>query len=431
MSDGSRKQPMQARLSATGKGAPPSSAAGGAAAAALAASLSAFSAASASRTSLVAAPRSGCCACSLTSNGLKPRSGSATRRPRTASSRASGVQGSPMRGQPPGKAAPLRVSPSAPVARPRHQQRRYGIRATHTAGAEGSALHTALPCRHPPPALRLLARGVGKFELRVNDGTVAATNNHGRATARRRHQAATWANWAFTAGAGDSAAARSQCTTASLSSAAERGPICQAPSAAPLSTTARIMLGGTSFGAARTTLADSALSSSSFHHSGLATSAHCSCRSFARSPPDSAPSPRGTAARPPRSAPSCRALHRGSCTRGARRASGRWPRGRSCLLCASPALRRTASPPPAARRTRRPSARRRGCHAPRPRDSAAAPAHHPLASSASSSPSCETPRAAPTRQGSPGSPCRRGTSSAASHRGTIADRMLFTLVVHV
>eukprot|EP00964_Phaeocystis_antarctica_P149697 scaffold116913_cov57-Phaeocystis_antarctica.AAC.1 len=82
---------MQARLSATGKGAQPSSAAGGAAAA-LVASLSAFSANSASRTSLVAAPSSGCCACSLASSGLKPRSGSATRSPRTASRRASGVQ---------------------------------------------------------------------------------------------------------------------------------------------------------------------------------------------------------------------------------------------------------------------------------------------------------------------------------------------------
>eukprot|EP00964_Phaeocystis_antarctica_P119962 scaffold83722_cov69-Phaeocystis_antarctica.AAC.6 len=86
---------MQARLSATGKGASPSSAAGEAAASA--ASLSAFSAFSASRTSLVAAPRSGCCACSLASSGLKPRSGSATRSPRTASRRASDVQGSHIR----------------------------------------------------------------------------------------------------------------------------------------------------------------------------------------------------------------------------------------------------------------------------------------------------------------------------------------------
>eukprot|EP00964_Phaeocystis_antarctica_P108706 scaffold73255_cov60-Phaeocystis_antarctica.AAC.1 len=60
MSDGSLAQPMHARLSATGKGAPLSLAAGGAAAAAAAAaataSLSAFSAVSATRTSLVAAP---------------------------------------------------------------------------------------------------------------------------------------------------------------------------------------------------------------------------------------------------------------------------------------------------------------------------------------------------------------------------------------
>ena len=103
ISDGSRAQPMQARLSATFEGAPlPSaaggatvgstaadSAAGGAAVAALAASLSAFSAVSAARTSLEAAPSSGCCSCSLASSGLKPRSGSATRRPRTAFSRRS------------------------------------------------------------------------------------------------------------------------------------------------------------------------------------------------------------------------------------------------------------------------------------------------------------------------------------------------------
>eukprot|EP00964_Phaeocystis_antarctica_P097110 scaffold63296_cov60-Phaeocystis_antarctica.AAC.1 len=36
------------------------------------------------------------------------------------------------------------------------------------------------------------------------------------------------------------------------------------------------------FGAARRTLADSALSASSFHHSGLATSAHCSSRSLSK-----------------------------------------------------------------------------------------------------------------------------------------------------
>eukprot|EP00964_Phaeocystis_antarctica_P071811 scaffold43864_cov59-Phaeocystis_antarctica.AAC.5 len=106
---------MQARLSATFEGAPPSSAAGGAAVA-LAASPSAFSAASASRTSLVAAPRSGCCACSLASSGLKPRSGSATRSPRTASRRASGVQGSLMRGAPGARAT---AGPAASCRRSR------------------------------------------------------------------------------------------------------------------------------------------------------------------------------------------------------------------------------------------------------------------------------------------------------------------------
>eukprot|EP00964_Phaeocystis_antarctica_P105185 scaffold70237_cov57-Phaeocystis_antarctica.AAC.2 len=97
MSDGSLAQPKQARLSAKGKGAALSSAAGGATAAASAASLSAFSAASATRTSLGAAPRFGSCSRSLASSGLKPRSGSASHSPRTASRRASDVQGSHMR----------------------------------------------------------------------------------------------------------------------------------------------------------------------------------------------------------------------------------------------------------------------------------------------------------------------------------------------
>eukprot|EP00964_Phaeocystis_antarctica_P151634 scaffold119289_cov65-Phaeocystis_antarctica.AAC.2 len=111
---------MQARLSATFEGAPLSSIVGGAAAAALAASLSAFSTASASRTSLVAAPRSGCCSRSLASSGLKPRSGSATRRSRTASRRVSGVQGSHMRSAPGARAAAApAAAQTGPVARPR------------------------------------------------------------------------------------------------------------------------------------------------------------------------------------------------------------------------------------------------------------------------------------------------------------------------
>eukprot|EP00964_Phaeocystis_antarctica_P012532 scaffold6909_cov56-Phaeocystis_antarctica.AAC.2 len=103
---------MQARLSAAFElGIPPSSAAGGAAVA-FAASLSAFSAFSASRTSLVPAPRSGCCARSLASSGLGPRPGSATCSPRTASRRVSGVQGSHMRPRP----------ATSPPARPARRQ---------------------------------------------------------------------------------------------------------------------------------------------------------------------------------------------------------------------------------------------------------------------------------------------------------------------
>ena len=84
---------------------------------------------------------------------------------------------------------------------------------------------------------------------------------------------------AFAAGAGHSAAARSKCVAASLSSAAERGPASQA-SSCPLSTVDRISLAPKSSGAALTTLVDSALSPSSLHHSGLATSSHAACVSM-------------------------------------------------------------------------------------------------------------------------------------------------------
>ena len=43
-----------------------------------------------------------------------------------------------------------------------------------------------------------------------------------------------------------------------------------------------MMLALTSFGATLTTFADSALSPSSFHHSGLATSSHCFSRSVSK-----------------------------------------------------------------------------------------------------------------------------------------------------
>eukprot|EP00964_Phaeocystis_antarctica_P122913 scaffold86550_cov78-Phaeocystis_antarctica.AAC.1 len=65
ISNGSLRQPIQVRLIATFKGATLLLTAGDVAAAALAASPSAFSAFSASRTSLVAAPRSSCCFRSL------------------------------------------------------------------------------------------------------------------------------------------------------------------------------------------------------------------------------------------------------------------------------------------------------------------------------------------------------------------------------
>eukprot|EP00964_Phaeocystis_antarctica_P111517 scaffold75867_cov34-Phaeocystis_antarctica.AAC.2 len=89
-----------------------------------------------------------------------------------------------------------------------------------------------------------------------------------------RHQSARVAKEVFLAGAEQRAAVRSKCVAASLSSAAERGPASQRPPHIPLSTNARMASAASSFGAARTTLADSALSPSSFHHSGLATSAH-------------------------------------------------------------------------------------------------------------------------------------------------------------
>eukprot|EP00964_Phaeocystis_antarctica_P035385 scaffold20193_cov59-Phaeocystis_antarctica.AAC.3 len=93
-------------------------------------------------------------------------------------------------------------------------------------------------------------------------------------SAAARHRPASLEDSAFHAGASHSAADRRKSAAASLSSAAERGPTSQAPYDNPPSTNARMTLATTSFGAALTTLADSALSPSSFHHSGLATSAH-------------------------------------------------------------------------------------------------------------------------------------------------------------
>eukprot|EP00964_Phaeocystis_antarctica_P102358 scaffold67706_cov55-Phaeocystis_antarctica.AAC.4 len=96
------------------------------------------------------------------------------------------------------------------------------------------------------------------------------------ASARLWHLTALPASTSFCAGASHSATARSKCAAASLSSAAERGPDSQARHC-PVSTIARTLVAAGSFGAALTTLADSALSPSSFHHSGLATLSHWSC----------------------------------------------------------------------------------------------------------------------------------------------------------
>eukprot|EP00964_Phaeocystis_antarctica_P064832 scaffold39038_cov62-Phaeocystis_antarctica.AAC.1 len=98
------------------------------------------------------------------------------------------------------------------------------------------------------------------------------------ASAWWRQKAASTANWAFGTGAWLSAAVRLKCVAASLSSATERGPTSQAPFRPP-STSARMWWACSSSGAALTTLADSALIPSSFHHSGLATSSHTSCTS--------------------------------------------------------------------------------------------------------------------------------------------------------
>ena len=79
-----------------------------------------------------------------------------------------------------------------------------------------------------------------------------------KSSAWRRHKTAEMADSAFRAGAGSSAAARSQCAAASLSSAAERGPASQAPHC-PISTSARIPLACTN-GASESQMGDSVAS---------------------------------------------------------------------------------------------------------------------------------------------------------------------------
>eukprot|EP00964_Phaeocystis_antarctica_P113221 scaffold77290_cov58-Phaeocystis_antarctica.AAC.2 len=94
------------------------------------------------------------------------------------------------------------------------------------------------------------------------------------ASARRRHWSASPESLAFATGASHSAADRSKSAAASLNSADERGPASQAPHR-PVSTMARMLSADSSLGTALTTLADSALSASSFHHSGLLVEDPC------------------------------------------------------------------------------------------------------------------------------------------------------------
>eukprot|EP00964_Phaeocystis_antarctica_P037260 scaffold21281_cov64-Phaeocystis_antarctica.AAC.1 len=101
-------------------------------------------------------------------------------------------------------------------------------------------------------------------------------------SARLRNRFAKQAYSAFTVGALDSAPVRSKCAAASLSSAAERGPASQEPPHTPVNTTARMLCAHPAFGAALTTIADSALSPSSSHHSGLAPSANFFCLNWSK-----------------------------------------------------------------------------------------------------------------------------------------------------
>eukprot|EP00964_Phaeocystis_antarctica_P128231 scaffold91988_cov63-Phaeocystis_antarctica.AAC.2 len=100
------------------------------------------------------------------------------------------------------------------------------------------------------------------------------------ASAWLRHHSAKPASLAFHAVAGLSPAHRLKCEAASLSSVAERGSTSQAPLHSPLSTIARMRLATSRSGAAFTTLADSALSPSSCHHSGLPPALRRALRGF-------------------------------------------------------------------------------------------------------------------------------------------------------
>ena len=116
------------------------------------------------------------------------------------------------------------------------------------------------------PCMAMAAHRMQSLSTDTTQKPTSVIHHSYMASAWLRQQAASSAKLALIAGAGHSAAARSKCVAASMSSAAERGPASQAGDC-PHSTVARIRLACRSSGAALTTLADSALSLSSFHHS--------------------------------------------------------------------------------------------------------------------------------------------------------------------
>ena len=92
-----------------------------------------------------------------------------------------------------------------------------------------------------PTILSYLISHCDKLHSNYSENVLHMDMNMDMAPAFLRHQSAAPVESAFTTGASDSAAARSKCVAASLSSAAERGPASQVPEI-PLSTIARIVL---------------------------------------------------------------------------------------------------------------------------------------------------------------------------------------------
>ena len=163
-----------------------------------------------------------------------------------------------------------------------------------------------------------------------------------------------------------------------------------------------------SSGAALTTLADSALTPRSFHHSGgnlsarLRASAMKACAASAQAaiPPGSAPWPRGTAARPPLCPELLSAAPRLKRPVGPRHDSLAAGSGRSASRPSSTEHSRSAH------RTRRPTRGVLGCPC-AICDSAAAPPHPPTSAAASLPPCVPACAASSARVGSSRAPVRR------------------------